>query len=86
MWNRSARTWSPLTPGYNYPAGCTDNYNDGCVYAISVASDGKVYVGGTFAAVGGFYPPGGIGNNLVVWDPGTQTWSEIGGGVGEVMW
>jgi len=59
-------TWSALGDGVN-----------GDVYALALDGSGRLYVGGDFTSAGGV-----TGDYIAKWDPATQTWSDLGGGLG----
>lgn len=46
------------------------------MYALAVANDGGVYVGGQFTMAGAV-----AASNVARWDPATGTWSALGSGL-----
>ncbi|OAN36303.1 hypothetical protein A6A03_06010 [Chloroflexus islandicus] len=67
MWSSADQTWSALGDG---PDGALDD----SVYALAIAPDGKVYVGGWFEDAAGIPEA----DNIAMWDPATQQWNALG--------
>ena len=72
VWDPATRLWSPL---YEINTPNLEGVN-GTVNVIIFGGDGKVYVGGKFTVAGNQSV-----HNVASWDPATQIWSGLGGGV-----
>jgi hypothetical protein len=81
-YNLSTNQWSPLGRGVGYSDDDTDpDYplQRGIVRAITVAADGKVYVGGEFSHAGNANNV--LVNSVAAWNPSSSQWSALGGGL-----
>ena len=56
--------------------GAGDGALNGGVYALQAMPDGRLFAGGYLTDVG----PGGLGDGVAWWDPGTASWNAVGGG------
>ena len=65
----SAGSWTAF-PGSTQ--GC-----DGIVYAMAASPDGRIAVGGDFSICGGV-----PANNVAIYDPASDRWTALGGGIG----
>ena len=71
FWNPQTLSWHTLGSGVDTLYG----YEPPEVRALAVATDGSLYVGGSFDTAGG------IGaNNIARWDPASSSWHPLGSG------
>jgi trimeric autotransporter adhesin len=69
-WSPATHVWSALSTGVD------EDY----AFVFSLAAlDGKLYAAGWFTTIGGV-----IARSVAAWDPGSQTWSALGSGLGGV--
>jgi len=75
---RSLARWNVVTGTWASVGGDIEGQTYPKVFAVAVDSSGRVYAGGTFKSAGGTAV-----QNIAMYDPSSDTWSDMGGGAND---